>query len=233
MYIIRHADPNYDPDSLTELGHQEAAALAVRLKEFGITHIYSSPFVRATQTAGYTAELLGIPVAEKEWLRELDVRIVQNGRSFMIWDTFGETIRDLHPLPTLEDWYRRPPFKNTEIGSYWLGFRAMVDDFTAHHGYTREEGRYRIDRSNDDRIALFCHNGTLLMMLAHLLEIPPSLVWCGFYSWPSSVTDIYFDERSHNWAVPRALFVADVSHLYKNGLKPSARGMGDRCDEFY
>jgi probable phosphoglycerate mutase len=71
------------------------------------------------------------------------------------------------------------------------------------------------------------------MLLAHLLELPPSLVWCGFYSWPSSVTDIYFDERSHNWAVPRALHVADVSHLYNAGLRPQARGMGDRCDEFY
>jgi probable phosphoglycerate mutase len=233
LYIIRHADPCYDPDSLTEVGHREAAALAPRLKEFGVTHVYSSPLVRATQTAAYTADLLGLPIVKRDWLKELDVQIVQDGKSYMVWDTFGEIIRDVHPLATLEDWYRRPPFDRTKIGKYWLSFRESVDEFIAGHGYTREDGRYRIDQSNDDRIALFCHNGTLLMMLAHLLELPPSMVWCGFYSWPSSVTDIYFDERSHHWAVPRALHVADVSHLYKEGLKPQARGMGDRCDEFY
>jgi probable phosphoglycerate mutase len=234
LYIIRHADPCYDPDSLTETGHKEAAALAPRMKDFGINYIYSSPMIRAKQTAFYTANLQGLEIIEKEWLKELShIHINQNGKEYTIWDTFGETIRKKQPLPGHKDWYLHPPFDKTKIGELWQNFRIQVDRFISEHGYTREDGRYRIDRSNDDRIAIFCHNGTLLLFLAHLLEIPPSMVWSGFYCWPSSVTDIYFDERSDEWAVPRALHVADVSHLIANGLKPQARGMGDRCDEYY
>lgn len=234
IYIIRHADPCYNPDSLTELGHKEATALAPRMKEFGVSHVYSSPMVRAKETAFYTAKMQGLDIIEKEWLKELShISVNQNGKDYSIWDVFGETIRGDDSLPNHKDWYLRPPFNDTPIGDLWLKFRVQADEFLAEHGYTRVNGRYRIDRSNDDRIALFCHNGTVLLLLAHLLEIPPAMVWSGFYCWPSSVTDIYFDERSKEWAVPKALHVADVSHLISNGLKPQARGMGDRCDEYY
>lgn len=234
LYIIRHADPCYDPDSLTETGHREAEALAPRLRDFGVNYVYSSPMVRAKQTASYTAKMQGLEIIEKEWLKELShIHIKQNGKDYSIWDTFGETIRSGRPFPDHKDWFKRAPFDKTNIGDLWLEFRKLADGFIAEHGYTRVDGRYRIDRSNHDRIALFCHNGTLLMFLAHLLEIPPSMVWSGFYCWPSSVTDIYFDERSDQWAVPRALHVADVSHLISAGLKPQARGMGDRCEEYY
>lgn len=234
LYIIRHADPCYDPDSLTDIGHREAEALAPRMRGYGVNYVYSSPMVRAKQTASYTAELQGLQIIEKPWLKELShIHILQDGRDFCIWDTFGETVRGSLPLPGHDDWNHRPPFNSTEIGTLWHEFRKQVDDFIAGHGYTRVNGRYRIDRSNNDRIAVFCHNGTLLLLLAHLLEIPPSMVWSGFYCWPCSVTDIYFDERSSDWAVPRALHVADVSHLIAAGLKPQARGMGDRCDEYY
>lgn len=173
LYIIRHADPCYDPDSLTETGHKEAAALAPRLREFGVNHVYSSPMTRAKQTASYTAELQGLEIIEKSWLKELShIHIKQNGKDYSIWDTFGESIRNRQPLPGHDDWYQRPPFDRTEIGDLWQEFRILADQFIAEHGYTRVNGRYRIDRANNDRIAVFCHNGTLLLFLAHLLEIP-------------------------------------------------------------
>ncbi len=234
LYILRHADPCYDPDSLTEIGHQEAKVLAKRLKNLNVNYVYSSPMTRAKQTANYTAELQDLEIIEKPWLKELShVQIQQDNKSYAIWDTYGETVRNTIPLPDHSDWFKRDPFDKTKIEVLWEEFRAQADMFISAHGYTRVDGRYRIDRSNDDRIAIFCHNGTLLFLLAHLLEIPPSLAWSGFFCWPSSLTDIYFDERSPQWAVPRALHVSDVSHLIAAGMKPQARGMGDRCDEYY
>jgi probable phosphoglycerate mutase len=76
-------------------------------------------------------------------------------------------------------------------------------------------------------MALVAHNGTLLLFLAHLLELPVSLVWSGFYSWPASVTVILFEEHSDTWAVPRALHVADISHLYAANLEPQPRAFGN------
>ena len=51
IYYIRHGDPVYDPDQLTPLGEQQAAAVANRLALFGVDEIYSSTSNRAIQTA--------------------------------------------------------------------------------------------------------------------------------------------------------------------------------------
>ena len=58
LYIIRHADPDYEHDTLTEDGHKEAQALAKRLASHGLDRIYCSPLGRAIDTARYTAEPL-------------------------------------------------------------------------------------------------------------------------------------------------------------------------------
>jgi probable phosphoglycerate mutase len=50
IILIRHGDPNYEKDCLTELGHKQAAAAAQRLLKEGIDEIYSSPQGRAMQT---------------------------------------------------------------------------------------------------------------------------------------------------------------------------------------
>ena len=56
LYVIRHGDPCYDPDSLTPLGQRQAEAVGRRLAQVGITRVYSSPLVRAQQTAQPAAD---------------------------------------------------------------------------------------------------------------------------------------------------------------------------------
>ena len=58
LYFVRHGDPTYRPDSLTELGHKQADALAKRLAMHGIDEIYSSSMNRAVLTATPLAKLL-------------------------------------------------------------------------------------------------------------------------------------------------------------------------------
>ena len=50
LIFIRHGEPDYEKDCLTELGHKQAAAAAQRLLSEGIDEIYSSPQGRAFQT---------------------------------------------------------------------------------------------------------------------------------------------------------------------------------------
>lgn len=234
LYLMRHADPNYEVDGLTAQGNREAEALAKRLASSGISHIYTSPAGRAIATATYTSKLLDIPFQVEPWLAEPGhLRIEQEGRSFVIWDTFGETVRAATPLPGPSDWTAHPPFDAPEVAHMWQAFRAEADTLLARHGYTRVEGRYRIDHAAGERVAVFCHNGTILLFLAHLLELPLSLVWCGFYAWPASVTTIYFESWSKEWAVPRALNVADVSHIYLAGMRPQPRAMGDWYEAYW
>lgn len=64
LYIIRHGDPIYAPDSLTPKGHLQAAALAKRLAVHGLDKIFASPLVRAQQTAKPTLRAAGLGIAK-------------------------------------------------------------------------------------------------------------------------------------------------------------------------
>jgi broad specificity phosphatase PhoE len=63
-----HADP-----PLNERGREQAAALAELLAGDGIRAVYSSPLLRALETAEIVGGRLGLPVTPVEALREIDV----------------------------------------------------------------------------------------------------------------------------------------------------------------
>ena len=52
LLIIRHGDPDYSIDSLTETGWKEAAMLVPRLEKLDVKAFYVSPLGRARDTAG-------------------------------------------------------------------------------------------------------------------------------------------------------------------------------------
>ena len=51
ILLIRHGDPDYENDSLTEKGRREAHMLASRLINERIDYIYTSTMGRAMETA--------------------------------------------------------------------------------------------------------------------------------------------------------------------------------------
>ena len=69
ILIIRHGDPNYVNDTLTEKGWKEAGCLAEKLAEEKLDYIYVSPLGRAKDTASVTLKTLGKEAVEYEWLR--------------------------------------------------------------------------------------------------------------------------------------------------------------------
>ena len=71
LIFVRHGEPDYEHDCLTERGQIQAEAAAERLREEGIEEIYSSPLGRAAETAAVTAEALGLPVKILDHMREL------------------------------------------------------------------------------------------------------------------------------------------------------------------
>ncbi len=227
LYIIRHAHPDSPNDALTPIGHIEAQALAPRLKRLGLHRIYSSPLTRARQTMQYTADLLGMTATIEPWAAEISdcaVDLPPWGH-LMAWDVPGELIRDKHPLPTAGDWHTRPPMDDPAFVTRFARIGRDADAFIARHGYVRDGGRYHIEKPNRERIALFCHGGFGLTLLAHLLEIPLPLMWSGFWLAPSSVTTLLFDERSDEWAVPRCVGLGDVGHLHAAGLPTQTHGL--------
>jgi broad specificity phosphatase PhoE len=226
LYLVRHADPDYENNTITAAGHLEAQALARRFAKLGLDFIYSSPFPRAVETMHYTADVLGITPQIVGWTAELtEWKIDQKWQAMYAFDLAGEIIRGCDPLPGHDTWHLTPPLDNPLFCEKFSALQQHSDGFLAQHGYQRQGGLYRCRQPNRKKIAVFCHNGFGLTWLAHLLAIPVSLVWSGFWLAPSSVTTILFDERSTEWAVPRCLGVGDVSHLYAEGLPVQRRGL--------
>ena len=64
VFLVRHAEKTAEPDdpTLTEAGKARAEALADRLEGEGITHIYSSDYLRTLETAAPLAGRLGIEI---------------------------------------------------------------------------------------------------------------------------------------------------------------------------
>ena len=232
IYLIRHADPDYENDDITQAGHAEAAALARRLASMPIKAIHTSPMGRAKATARYTAEAMGLEPILEPWTRELSGMRMQDERwgSLMAWDMPGEAVRPESDRWLRPGWSTAPPFSLPAIEESAAAVAKASDAFLASYGYEREGDRYRIVRSNRDSIALFAHGGFGLTWLSHLLGLPLPLVWSGFWLSPTSVTTILFDERSDRWASPRCLCVGDTSHLYEAGLPVRPRGIKANFD---
>ena len=229
LYIIRHADPDYPNHTLTAAGHQEASSLARRLAGHGLDSIYASPLPRAAMTAGYTADLLKLPVMIEDCLIEVqgfDYAPDPIDPGFMpAWDIPGEILRSEDAYHQWATWDRTAPFDQPIYSQTLADFSAASDALLARHGCVREGRLYRIADDNQQQIAAFCHNGTALLWLSLLLHIPPPMIWSSFWHAPSSVTTILFEKRSADYAVPRALSVGDTSHLYESRLPVQPRGI--------
>lgn len=226
IYLIRHADPDYQNRTITEAGHLEANALAKRLKSEGINRIYVSPLRRAFHTMKYTTDLLGLDHEELEWVQEIrdfgvDKKVF--GTS-VAWNVPGEFMRR-RPRFDQENWHGQPPFDGPNFRTTYEQLVRNSDQFLEDCGYRRNNGSYEIVSGNRDRIAVFCHAGFGMTWLAHLLDLPVPLVWSGFFLAPSSVTTILFDERNDNTAVPRCLCVGDTSHLFASDLPVQPAGI--------
>ena len=232
LYIIRHADPDYANDAITDAGHQEARALAERFVSHGLDRIFCSPLGRARATMNYTAQRLNMAFAIEEWLAEIsEWPIPIGGKSSAAWNVAGQSVRCQSPLPTKMDWYTRAPFDQPIFKQRYEQIQRCSDGFLERLGYVREGGQYRVLRpDNQQKIAAFCHGGIGLTWLAHLLEIPVPLMWAGFVLLTTSVTTVLFEEREAGWAVPRCLHLADVSHLYKGELPVQRAGLVANAD---
>ena len=59
IIFVRHGEPDYSTDSLTENGKKEAEALAERTSKWNVDKFYVSPQGRAKETAAPTLKKMG------------------------------------------------------------------------------------------------------------------------------------------------------------------------------
>lgn len=225
ILIVRHGDPDYANDCLTEKGKREAALLAEKLKKEKIDYIYSSPLGRAKETCETYARAVGREkeIVVKDWLREFNHPVTfPNGRAHHIpWDMLPEEWVGEPVLYRHDEWFNHACYQGSGLKEKYVGVIGALDELIAKHGYTRENNIYRVEKRNRDTIAIFCHFGLESVLLSRLCNISPILFWHHFVAPTTSVTTLYTEERRDGKAVFRCAGFGDVGHLYAGEEPPS------------
>jgi len=223
ILIIRHADPDYAKDSLTEKGWREAELLSDRLSAMDIKEFYVSPLGRARDTANVTLQKMNRTAEILPWLREFPGYIYDEtlGRERICWDFLPQDWTIINEYYNKDLWHMVPAMKNGNVIAEAQKVFEGLDKIIEKNGYVREGNLYRAVNPNRDIIAIFCHFGVECVILSHLLGISPVVLWHGFCAAPSSVTTLVTEERRKGIAYFRMTAFGDISHLYAAGEEPS------------
>lgn len=217
LLIIRHGDPDYSIDSLTEKGWKEAELLADRISRLDIKDFYVSPLGRAKDTAKLTLEKMNREAVELPWLQEFFraeiARPDVEGRT-IAWDWLPQDWMSEEKFYDKEKWLDTPVMQDSIIAQEYKWVTDGLDALLAGHGYVRSGNCYHVEKANTDKIVLFCHFGVECVMLSHLLGISPMVLWHGFCAAPTSVTTVNTEERRKGIASFRVSAFGDISHLY-------------------
>lgn len=226
LFYIRHGDPIYNPDSLTELGKRQAEAVAKRLALYGIDRIYASTSNRAMQTAKSTGELTKKEIELLDFCNE-----GYAWKEFTVLDESEKRQWVFHNIEWMqlfmsremrqmgENWYEHP---KCSAYNFWQGINRInreTDAFLLSLGYEhiREQGIYRAVNPSEERVALFAHQGFGISFLSSLLDIPYPQFCVHFDMTHTGMTVIEFKEHD-GVAIPKVLTMSNDSHIYREGL---------------
>ena len=238
IYIVRHAEPDYANDTITEKGVKEAALLGEYMKKKDIKAFYMSPLGRAKATCEATLKALGREGEGEvlDWLQEyfeikpgavVPPRTRENYR--MMWDRYPADWMACEGAFSPDHWTEDPYYEGFEVRKHYEEICGCLDGLLEKHGYRREGYYYRAVEANNDAIALYCHFGLQSVLLSHLLNISPAVLWHVTGAAPSSVTLLATEERQEGIAVFRMLEYGSTAHLALGNEEPSFMGRFREC----
>jgi probable phosphoglycerate mutase len=221
--IIRHADPDYSKDSLTEKGWKEAEYLSDRIAKLDVKAFYVSPLGRAKDTASVMLKKMNREAKVLPWLREFHAPIIDvaTGDQRIPWDWLPSEWTAVNEYYDKDLWHTHSVMQSGKVSEEVALVNSGIDELLKEYGYQHEGNLFRAIRPNHDTIVLFCHFGVECVILGHLLGISPMVLWHGFCAAPSSVTTLITEERREGIAYFRMSSFGDVSHLYAVGEEPA------------
>ena len=220
LIFVRHGEPDYINDCLTENGVIQAKSTAERLKKEPITAIYASPMGRARQTASYTAEDHGLDINVLDFMHEINWGIIDEKKEQ------GELKYEGHPWSLANDllaecpeyvgsfeWDKHPYFADNKCTAYYHMISEKIDGFLEQFGLERKDGAYFCRKACDDTIALFSHGGSGACVLSHVFSLPFPFVLASLPYGVCSVTVIDFPSREGEQVIPRFELFNDMGHI--------------------
>jgi len=250
IIFVRHGEPDYSCDSLTEKGFREAELLSKRASGWKIKDIYVSPFGRAQKTVEPTAKALGIEPQVMPWLREYSYKVINpvHGKESVPWDFIPSQLDDPE-ITSIDGWVSAEPMcQNPRIAENYPVVKEELDKLIEKYGYERQ-GNYYIRKDGRERfmtgtmyndrfctidtypeddceptIMVVCHFGVICLMVSYLLNIPFERMANGFFLPTSSVTILNTEERWGKEVSFRVQVMGDCTHLINAGEPVSNAG---------
>ena len=254
LIFIRHADPDYKNDSLTEKGFKEAELLALRAAKWqNLEHLYVSPMGRAQKTAEAIQKKVNVPSTTLNWLREFNypVKDSKTKKDRIAWDWLPKDYFSDKKFSDINKFYQNKSLKNAGIEFYYNQVCAGLDEILESYDYNRIDEKTpvyncfphltvedaKIDThgkaSQEDldkkNIVFVCHLGVMFAMISHLTGISPVQLWQEFFVAPSSVTIVGAQERIPGEVAWRIQSLGDTNHLFAAGEEVSASGYFGNC----
>jgi broad specificity phosphatase PhoE len=164
LYFVRHGESEANLlhvfsnrgliHGLTDKGRQQARALAQHMEGIAVAKLFSSPLLRAVQTAEILGCGLGVPYETTDALREFDCGILEGKSDASSHDLFHEVV---DAWLQQREWARR-----LEGGESFLDIKArfvpFIEQLVAGHGHL------------PDNLVLVGHGATYRCMLPLLLD---------------------------------------------------------------
>ncbi len=197
IYLIRHgekedADKNHETVRMTEKGFMQADRLGKRLKQRNaIDKIYSSPMIRAVQTAETINKHLGVELEVREEIREIHMGDCEQ----LGWAYFEKTYPDFLEKTRNQDQDLRYPPDGENGADVWERAQSVIWD---------------ILDSGDENVAIVAHGGIIRVIVASLIGLGAhkrflleGVEYC-------SITQLIYDEDSGRF---RLKGYNDYAHL--------------------
>ena len=255
LIFIRHGDPDYRHNTVTEKGRRECELLAGRIAKWqGITDLFVSPYGRAQDTIQPALSLLNRTAETLPWLREFDHHIIDPRRGkerAVCWDWLPRDYFAEEKHFDRNEWFHTETFKKAGIEEYYRDVCKGFDGLLARYGYARLDEKTAVykcpphlsdeeaavdshiaasQKDLDPRKLVFvCHLGVMFVIIGYLTGISPMQLWQGFFVAPTSVTVLGAEERVPGEAVFRVQQLGDVRHLADGGESVSSSGFFGCC----
>ena len=252
LIFIRHGDPDYKNDDVTEKGKREVDLLTKRVTKWDITKICCSPLGRAQATAEPSIKILkektNVPVETYPWLHEF-YAYKNNKKLGVCWDLLPEDYTSQKKLFNKDKWFTTSKMKYGNVPKNYKKVCNGIDSLLAEYGYIRnKKGFYTVENQKlnpnfdpnnkieryqlvsekhlkeDTTLVFFCHLGVMFTIIGHLTGISPVQLWQGFFVAPTSITVLNTEERLPKQAFFRVERLGDTNHLTNGGEQISSSG---------
>ena len=217
ILFVRHGDPDYKNDCLTELGKEQAEAVSLRLLPEGISEIYASPYGRAAETAAVTASLLALPVTTLPYMHEIGWSGEDLPFGGHPWSLSERMLAEENFDFRAEDWRAHPYFVHNKARECFDEIAAQFDLFLKQQGYRHEGRRFFCSAANEKTIALFSHGGSGACAIGHILSLPFPFIAAVMPFDVTSVTIIELPSREGSFVLPRLALFNDAAHIRRSG----------------